>query len=117
MEAVMIKRNTNDDDDNEVGGIIEKVPQFVTAIIAVGGLVAAYFMTIGDFKIKDIELQQRVSYLEQKVDHVEQSLDVIKGKLDSRFPLVDADRQNLRKEIDELREVLSQMKPYLQPKR
>lgn len=113
MEATMVRRNTNEENDEEVGGILEKVPHFITALIAVGGLIATYFMTIGDFKMKDMELSQRVVYLEQKVEHIEQSVDTIKGKLDSRFPLVDADRQNLRKEIDDLREVLQQMKPYL----
>lgn len=115
MELSMVTKHTNDD-DNEVGGIVEKVPHFITAIIAVGGLIAAYFMTIGDFKMKDMELQQRVSFLEQKVEHIEQTTDAIKTKLEARVPVVDEDRQNLRKEIENLKEVLSQMKPYLQKK-
>lgn len=118
MEATMVRRNANDENEEDgVGGVISKVPQFITAIIAIGGLIATYFMTIGDFRMKDMELQQRMTYLEQKVEHIEQSVDVIKGKLDARFPVVDADRQNLKREIDDLREVLSQMKPYLQPKK
>mgnify|MGYP003351430528 CR=1 FL=1 len=112
MEAIMLKRSSNDD-DKLVGGFIEKVPQFVTAIIAVGGLVAAYFMTVGDFKIKDMELQQRVTYLEQKVDHIEESVDTIKNKLEARIPVVDEDRQDLRKEIDSLKQVIQEMKPLL----
>jgi hypothetical protein len=112
MEATMVNHNTNDD-DNAVGGIVEKVPHFITAIIAVGGLIAAYFMTIGDFKMKDLELQQKVSYLETKVNHIEETVESIKSKLDARIPVVDGDRQDLRKEIDSLREVLQQMKPYL----
>jgi hypothetical protein len=112
MEATMVNHNTNDD-DNEVGGLVEKVPHFITAIIAVGGLIAAYFMTIGDFKMKDLELQQKVTYLEQKVNHIEETVDSIKTKLEARVPVVDADRQDLRKEIDSLREVLQQMRPYL----
>jgi uncharacterized coiled-coil protein SlyX len=112
MEATMVNHNTNDD-DNEVGGLVEKVPHFITAIIAVGGLIAAYFMTIGDFKLKDMELQQKVTYLEQKVNHIEETVDSIKTKLEARVPVVDADRQDLRKEIDNLREVLQQMRPYL----
>lgn len=113
MEATMVTKHTNEDDESEVGGFMEKVPHFITALIAVGGLIAAYFMTIGDFKMKDMELQQRMTYIEQKVEHMEQSVETIKGKLESRLPLVDADRQSLKKEIDELREVLQQMKPYL----
>jgi peptidoglycan hydrolase CwlO-like protein len=112
MEATMVNNNTNDD-DNAVGGIVEKVPHFITAIIAVGGLIAAYFMTIGDFKMKDLELQQKVAYLETKVTRIEETVDSIKSKLDSRIPVVDNDRQDLRKEIDSLSEVLQQMKPYL----
>lgn len=112
MEATMVNHNTNDD-DNEVGGLVEKVPHFITAIIAVGGLIAAYFMTIGDFKLKDMELQQKVNYLEQKVNHIEETVDSIKTKLEARIPVVDGDRQDLRKEIDSLREVLQQMRPYL----
>jgi hypothetical protein len=112
MEATMVNHNTNDDDD-EVGGLVEKVPHFITAVIAIGGLIAAYFMTIGDFKLKDMELQQKVSYLEQKVNHIEETVDTIKSKLEARVPVVDADRQDLRKEIDNLREVLQQMRPYL----
>lgn len=112
MEAVMIQKNTNDD-DNEVGGIVEKVPHFITAVIAIGGLIAAYFMTIGDFKIKDMELQQKVMYLETKVNRIEETVDSIKSKLDARIPVVDSDRQDLRKEIDSLREVIQQMRPYL----
>ena len=108
----MIQRNTNDD-DNEVGGIVEKVPHFITAVIAIGGLIAAYFMTIGDFKIKDMELQQKVMYLETKVNRIEETVDSIKSKLDARIPVVDSDRQDLRKEIDSLREVIQQMRPYL----
>lgn len=109
----MVTKHTNDDDENEVGAVIEKVPQFITAIIAVGGLIAAYFMTIGDFKMKDLELQQRVTYLEQKVEHIEETTEAIKTKLESRVPIVDNDRQDLRKEIENLKEVLQQMKPYL----
>lgn len=108
----MIHKHTNDE-DNEVGGLLDKVPSFITAIIAVGGLIAAYFMTVGDFRIKDMELQQRMSYIEQKVERIEQSVVTINGKLDSRIPLMDTDRQSLRKEIDDLKDVLQQMKPYL----
>ena len=117
MEGQVLQMNHSTNDDDDVGGFMEKIPHVITAIIAVGGLIAAYFMTIGDFKMKDLELTQRVVYLETKVEHIEQSVEAIKGKLDSRFPLVDADRQNLRKEIDDLRDVLSQMKPYLQQKK
>lgn len=109
----MADKNTNDF-DNEVGGFaINKVPHLVSAIIAVGGLVAAYFMTVGEFKVKDAELTQKVMYLEQKVDRIEESVDSIKLKLDSRIPVVDNDRIELRKEIDSLKEVLQQMRPYL----
>ena len=113
METTMVTKHTNDDDNNEVGGLMEKAPHLITAIVAVGGLIAAYFMTIGDMKVKDMELQQRVTYLEQKVDHIEESVDTIKNKLEARIPVVDEDRQDLRKEIDSLKEVLQQMKPYL----
>ena len=112
----MVSKNTNDDDDDVVGGLMERVPHFVTALIAVGGLIAAYFMTIGDFKMKDLELQQRVNYLEQKVNHIEETTEAIKNKLDARVPIVDNDRQDLRKEIDGLKEVLQQMRPLLKNK-
>ena len=112
----MVTKHTNDDDDNEVGGLMEKLPHLTTALIAVGGLIAAYFMTIGDFKMKDLELQQRVTYLESKVNHIEETVDTIKEKLEARVPVVDQDRQDLRKEIEGLKEVLQQMKPYLQKK-
>jgi hypothetical protein len=112
MELSMVSKNTNDD-DNEVGAVIDKVPHLITTVIAIGGLVAAYFMTIGEFKIKDMELQQRVTYLEQKVDNIEKTTEAIKSKLDARFPVVDEDRQNLRREIDNLKDILQQMKPYL----
>lgn len=108
----MSEHDTNDF-ENAVGATVMKLPPVITTIIAVGGLVAAYFMTIGDFKVKDMELQQRVLYLEQKVTHVEETMDDIKAKLDSRHPLVDADRQDLRKEIDNLKELMQQMKPLL----
>ena len=109
----MTNRNTNDF-DNEVGGFaINKVPHLISAIIGVGGLIAAYFITVGDFKVKDMELQQRVVYLEQKVDHIEETMDTIKTKLENRIPVVDGDRQDLRKEIENLKEVLQQMRPYL----
>lgn len=113
MELSMIHKHTNDNEDDEVGGIAERVPHFITAIIAVGGLIAAYFMTIGEFKVKDMELQQRIGYLEQKVDHIEETMDHIKTKLEARVPVVDADRQDLRKEIENLKEIFQQMKPYL----
>ena len=109
----MANHNTNDDNDDVVGGLLDKAPHFITALIAVGGLIAAYFMTIGDFKMKDAELTQRVVYLEQKVNHIEETVDSIKSKLDARIPVVDNDRTDLRKEIDSLKEVLQQMKPYL----
>ena len=113
MELTMSDNDTNDLND-AVGEIVTRnVPQFITAIIAVFGLVAAYFMTIGDMKVKDAELQQKVSYLEQKVDHIEVTMDTIKNKLEARIPVVDNDRQDLRKEIDSLREVLQQMRPML----
>lgn len=108
----MVNRNTNED-DNDVGGFVDKVPHLVTALIAVGGLIATYFMTIGDFKMKDLELQQRVTYIEQKVNHIEETVDTIKSKLEARVPVVDNDRQDLRKEIDSLKEVIQQMKPLL----
>lgn len=113
MELTMSDNDTNDLND-AVGEIVTRnVPQFITAIIAVFGLVAAYFMTIGDMKVKDAEIQQKVTYLEQKVDRIETTMDVIKNKLESRIPVVDNDRQDLRKEIDSLREVLQQMRPML----
>lgn len=108
----MSDKNTNDD-DNEVGEVVAHLPHIVTVIIAIGGLIGAYFMTIGDFKLKDAELTQRVVYIEQKVSRIEESVDSIKSKLEARVPVVDADRQDLRKEIDSLKEVLQQMKPFL----
>lgn len=113
MEATMAIKNTNDDDNDGVGAIFEKVPHFITAIIAVGGLIAAYFMTIGDFKMKDLELQQRVAYLEQKVERIQETTEAIKSKLEARVPVVDSDRQDLRREIDNLKEVLQQVRPLL----
>ncbi len=113
METTMVSKNTNDDNDDVVGGLIERVPHFITALIAVGGLIATYFMTIGDFRMKDLELQQRVTYIEQKVDHIEETMDSIKAKLEARVPVVDNDRQDLRREIDSLKEVIQQMKPLL----
>ena len=112
METIMSDHDTNDF-ENAVGATVTKLPPLVTAMIAVGGLVAAYFMTIGEFKVKDMELQQRILYLEQKVDHVEETMDTIKSKLDTRIPVVDNDRQELRKEIDNLKEVIQQMRPLL----
>ncbi len=109
----MANHNTNDDNDDVVGGLLDKAPHFITALIAVGGLIAAYFMTIGDFKMKDLELQQRVTYIEQKVNHIEETMDTIKAKLEARVPVVDQDRQDLRKEIEGLKEVIQQMKPLL----
>ena len=111
MEAIMEHNHTNNDDD--VGGLMEKAPHLITAIVAVGGLIAAYFMTIGDMKVKDMELQQRVTYIEQKVNHIEETMDTIKTKLEARIPVVDDDRQSLRKEIEGLKEVITQMKPLL----
>ena len=105
--------NDTNDLDNVVGAAVTRVPPIITAIIAVGGLVAAYFMTIGEFKVKDMELQQKVMYLEQKVDHIEETMDDIKSKLESRIPVVDGDRQDLRKEIDSLKQVIQDMKPLL----
>jgi uncharacterized coiled-coil protein SlyX len=112
MELSMSDNNTNDF-EHGVGEAVTRLPPLITAILAVGGLVAAYFMTIGEFKVKDMEIQQRVIYLEQKVDHIEETMDTIKNKLDTRIPVVDSDRQDLRKEIDSLKEVIQQMKPLL----
>ena len=99
--------------ENAVGAAVTRVPPIITAIIAVGGLVAAYFMTIGEFKVKDMELQQKVMYLEQKVEHIEETMDTIKSKLETRIPVVDSDRQDLRREIDSLKQVIQEMKPLL----
>lgn len=115
MELSMV-RHTNDDEEGEVGAIINKMPHLITALIAIGGLIAAYFMTIGEFKIKDMELSQRVTYIEQKVERIERTTETIKNKLEARVPIVDEDRQDLRKEIDSLKEVIQQMKPYLNKK-
>ena len=112
MEVTMSDNDTNDL-DNVVGAAVTRLPPMITAILAVGGLVAAYFMTIGEFKVKDMEIQQRVIYLEQKVDHIEETMDTIKSKLESRIPVVDEDRQDLRKEIDSLKQVIQEMKPLL----
>lgn len=112
MELTMSDKNTNDFND-VVGAAVTKVPHFVTAIIAIGGLIATYFMTIGEFKVKDMELQQKVSYLEQKVDRIEETMDTIKFKLESRIPIVDGERQDLKKEIDSLKQVIQEMKPLL----
>ena len=112
MEITMSDKDTNDF-EHEVGEAVTKLPPVITTIIAVGGLVAAYFMTIGEFKVKDMELQQRVVYLEQKVDHIEETMDTIKSKLEARIPVVDNDRQDLRKEIDSLKQVIQEMKPLL----
>ena len=109
----MADKNTNEF-ENAVGGFaIARVPHLVSALLGVGGLVAAYFMTVSEFKVKDMELQQRVTHMEQKVDRIEQTVDTIKNKLESRIPVVDEDRQTLRQEIDGLKEILQQVKPYL----
>lgn len=113
MEISMVRHTNDDEEDREVGAIVDKMPHLITALMAVGGLIAAYFMTIGDFKMKDMELAQRETYLEQKVERIQQSIDTINGKLDSRFPLVDEDRKELRQEIDNLRNVIEQMKPII----
>jgi chaperonin cofactor prefoldin len=47
------------------------------------------------------------------VDHIEETMDDIKSKLDARIPVVDGDRQDLRKEIDSLKQVIQEMKPLL----
>lgn len=111
MDLSMVNRH--DDEQNEVELVMDKVPHFITALIAIGGLIAAYFMTIGDFRLKDMELQQRMTYMEQKVEHIETTMDNIQAKLESRIPVVDQDRQDLRKEIDNLKEVIQQMRPML----
>jgi peptidoglycan hydrolase CwlO-like protein len=112
MEVTMSDKDTNDF-ENAVGAAVTKLPPVITTILAVGGLVAAYFMTIGEFKVKDMEIQQKVIYLEQKVDHIEETVDEIKSKLETRVPVVDSDRQDLRKEIDSLKQVIQEMKPLL----
>lgn len=112
MELSMSDNDTNDL-DNVVGAAVTKLPPVITSILAVGGLVAAYFMTVGEFKVKDMELQQRVIHLEQKVDHIEETMDTIKMKLESRIPVVDGERQDLRREIDSLKQVIQEMKPLL----
>lgn len=112
MELSMV-RHTNDDDESEVGAVIDKIPHLITVVIAIGGLIAAYFMTIGEFKIKDMELSQRVTYIEQKVERIEKTTEEIKNKLELKVPVADADRQELRKEIENLKEVIQQMRPYL----
>ena len=112
MEITMSDKDTNDF-EHGVGEAVTKLPPVITTIIAVGGLVAAYFMTIGEFKVKDMELQQRVVYLEQKVDHIEETMDTIKSKLETRIPVVDNDRQDLRKEIDSLKQVIQEINLYL----
>jgi uncharacterized protein YaaN involved in tellurite resistance len=52
-------------------------------------------------------------YLEQKVEHIEETMDTIKSKLETRIPVVDGERQELKKEIDSLRQVIQEMKPLL----
>ena len=112
MEITMSDKGTNDF-EHGVGEVVTRMPPVITAIIAVGGLVAAYFMTIGEFKVKDMELQQRVTYIETKVNHLEETMDDIKMKLDHRIPVVDQDREDLHKEIEGLKEVIQQMRPLL----
>ena len=112
MEVSISDKDSNDF-EHGVGEVVTRMPPVITAIVAVGGLVAAYFMTIGDFKVKDMELQQKVSYIETKVNHLEETMDEIKMKLEHRIPVVDEDRQDLRKEIESLKEVITQMKPLL----
>jgi hypothetical protein len=107
MEVSMSDKDSNDF-EHGVGEVVTRMPPVITAIVAVGGLVAAYFMTIGEFKVKDMELQQRVSYIETKVNYLEETMDEIKMKLE--------DRTDLRKEIDSLKEVITQMKPLLKNK-
>lgn len=111
MELSMTDKDTND--DNDVGEVVAHLPHIVTVILAIGGLIGAYFMTIGDFKLKDAELTQRVVYLEQKVNHIDETVESIKNKLEARVPVVDNDRSELRKELDDLKSVLQQMKPFL----
>jgi hypothetical protein len=117
LEATMTNRNTNDF-DHEVGAFaINKVPHLVTTIIAVGGLVAAYFMTVGDFKVKDMELSQRVQYLEQKVDNIEESLHNLETNLSRRVVSVDAEREQFKAELENLKDVLKQTREVLSKKK
>ena len=112
MEVSMSDKDTNDF-EHEVGEIVTRMPPIITAIVALCGLIAAYFMTIGEFKVKDMELSQRVQYIETKVNHLEETMDDIKMKLERRIPVVDQDRDDLHREIEGLKEVIQQMRPLL----
>lgn len=110
---------TEEETNNMAGALLLKTPQFIMALIAVGGLIAAYFITISDFKIKDIELQHRVAYLEQRVLIIENNITGLTNRV-TKYHSTDIDqseRDALKIELDELKEVLQKTKEILRTQR
>jgi conjugal transfer/entry exclusion protein len=123
----MTRRDPESENDEErmAAGLLVKAPHFVTAIIAVGGLIAAYFVTISEFKMKDVELQQKVVYLEQRVEHIENNITSIENKYEkylhdkpSTSPndsgILIEERETLKNELQNIRDVLNKTRQLLQ---
>lgn len=97
----------DDDDfvrDHELGGFIswKMLPPLITVIIAVGAVLAGFYNSLTDFKVRDMEIGSKVQYLEQRVEKIEETISHRVGE-------GAADRKDLRSEVDSLKELLGKI--------
>ena len=101
----MTRRDPDDDhdDDHDEGFITWKmIPPLVTVAIAIGAIIAGFYTSMSDLKVRDMEIGSKVQYLEQRVEKIE---DV----LNQRGRNIERDKEGIWNEIDTLKELLKRI--------
>jgi hypothetical protein len=100
-----------DDDDNDdvvrdhdLEGFItwKMLPPIITVVIAVGAVMASFYTSMSEFKVRDMEIGSKVQYLEQRIEKIEQNMSY-------RVNEGQADRRDLRNEVDTIKELLGKI--------
>ena len=100
----------DDDDDNDVvrdhdlEGFIswKMLPPIITVVIAVGAVLASFYTSMSDLKVRDMEIGSKVQYLEQRIEKIEENMSY-------RVNEGQNDRRDLRNELDSLKELLGRI--------
>ena len=113
------KHDEDDTEEKVVDTIVSRLPHIITATVAIGGLIAAYFMTIGEFRIKDLELQHKIEVLDTRIDIMSKQLTRVQTSIEEHsetsIPFRDytEEKKQLNEEIKILKDLLLQTKNLL----
>ena len=112
----ILENNHRLDDENEGGGFsIKNITSIILTVVAVSGLIASIFLQLGDFKVSDTEIRERLRQVEVSVAVIQKRIDdlEIRGSrpletLKTTLEFEKREIESLQREIDSLKETLAE---------